>query len=185
MKPLILASASPRRQEICEKLGLSFTVCPAQHEPAVDPSLSVEEAILKVARAKAKEVAALHPQQPVLGADTAVIADGEVLGKPRDAADARAMLRRLAGKAHRVVTAVWLCDGLCSEGFWDSTEVRFAPMSEQEIAEYVASGEPMDKAGAYAVQGGAMRFITGLHGDFYTVMGLPSARLYAFLKERI
>lgn len=185
MKPIVLASASPRRQEICTLLGLEFTVVPAQNEPPVDLSLGVDEAILRVARGKAQAVAAVCGDVPVLGADTAVVVDGEILGKPRNEAHAKEMLRRLSGRSHRVVTGVWLCDGDNSEGFADSAEVTFASLTEQEIDDYVRSGEPMDKAGAYGIQGRGMRFITGLCGDFYTVMGLPAGRLYQLLKTHL
>lgn len=185
MKPIILASASPRRREICDLLGLEYTVEPATTEPAVSTALPPEEAVLRVARGKAEEVAAQHKNAVVLGADTVVAVDNDLLGKPHDEAEAAAMLRRLSGRKHRVITAVWVCDGKRSEGFCDSTEVEFLPMSETEIAAYVQSGEPMDKAGAYAVQGMGMRYIRGIHGDFYTVMGLPGGRLYAFLKNHL
>lgn len=185
MKPIILASASPRRREICDLLGITYTVQPAQSEPPTRNDLSPEEAVLCVARAKAEEVAAYCPNEVVLGADTVVAIENELLGKPRDEAEAAVMLRRLCGKKHRVITAVWVCDGENSEGFSDAAEVEFMPMSEQEIADYVQSGEPMDKAGAYAIQGKGMRYIRGISGDFYTVMGLPSGRLYAFLKNHI
>jgi septum formation protein len=166
-------------------LGLAFTVCPAAGELPADPTLPVEEAILQVARGKAEEVAANHPHTPVLGADTAVVQGNEILGKPRDKQEAAAMLRRLSGTTHRVVTGVWLCDGDHSEGFADTAQVTFASMTEAEIAAYVDSGEPMDKAGAYAIQGAGMRYIQGICGDFYTVMGLPSGRLYALLKNHL
>ena len=182
---MILASASPRRQEICERLGLTFEVIPAKTELPGDPTLAVEDAVLRIARGKAQEVAAAYPDTPVLGADTVVVIDGEVLGKPRDEAHAAEMLRRLSGRTHRVITAVWLCHGAQSGGFADSTEVTFLPLTDAEIAEYIASGEPMDKAGSYGIQGNGMRYIRGIHGDFYTVMGLPAGRLYEFLKERL
>lgn len=185
MKPIVLASASPRRQEICTLLGLEFAVVPAQNEPPVDPNLGVDEAILSVARGKAEAVAADHPNMPVLGADTAVVVDGDVLGKPQNEQHAKEMLRRLSGRTHRVVTGVWLCDGENSEGFADSAEVTFAALTEQEIEDYVRSKEPMDKAGAYAIQGIGMRYITGINGDFYTVMGLPAGRLYQLLKRHL
>lgn len=183
MKPMILASASPRRREICDLLGLQYTVEPATTEPAICSSLPPEEAVLQVARHKAEEVAAKHPNEMVLGADTVVVIDKELLGKPNSPEDAVSMLHRLSGKTHRVITAVWVCDGEHSEGFYDSADVEFMPMSNEEITAYVQSGEPMDKAGAYAIQGKGMRYIRGIHGDFYTVMGLPSGRLYAFLKN--
>ena len=185
MKPIVLASASPRRREICTLLGLSFTVLPAVNELPVDMTIPPEEAVLQIARGKAEEVAQLYPDTPVLGADTAVVIGNEILGKPRDVIEAKAMLRRLSGNTHRVITAVWLCNGERSDGFADVAQVQFAPMTAEEIDAYVASGEPMDKAGAYAIQGMGMRFVSGIHGDFYTVMGLPSARLYTFLKENL
>ncbi len=185
MKAMILASASPRRREICEQLGLTFTVLPAQSEPTPDPTLTVEDAILRVARGKAQEIAALHPDQAVLGADTAVVLDGQILGKPADEIDAKRMLRALSGRTHKVVTAVWLYDGTRGDGFADTAEVTFSPLTDDEIDDYVATGEPLDKAGGYGIQGYGARFIENLHGDFYTVMGLPSGRLYRFLKERL
>ncbi len=185
MKPIILASASPRRREICTLLGLDFTVVPASAELAVDLTVEPSAAVLQIARGKAEEIAARYPQAPVLGADTVVVVGNEILGKPRDTQEAKSMLRRLSGTTHRVITAVWLSNGPNSDGFADEAQVEFAPMTEEEIEGYVASGEPMDKAGAYAIQGEGMRYIRGIHGDFYTVMGLPSARLYAFLKEKL
>lgn len=182
---MILASASPRRREICSLLGLSYTVQPAQTELPLDASLPVEEAVLAIARAKAEEIAAVHPDEVVLGADTVVVVDDTVFGKPTDHEDAKAMLRRLSGREHRVITAVWVCDKDRSEGFWDAATVSFMPMSEEDIDSYIQTGEPMDKAGAYAIQGKGMRYIHGIHGDFYTVMGLPSGRLYKFLKKHI
>ena len=125
---IILASASPRRREICDLLGLSYTVKPATIELPTDPTLPLDEAVLRVARGKAEEIAAEYPDSVVLGADTVVAIGDTVLGKPKDPSDAKAMLRRLAGREHRVVTAVWICDGERSEGFADSAAVRFLPM---------------------------------------------------------
>ncbi len=178
---IVLASASPRRREICELLQLDFTVCPAAYEAPIDPSLPVEEAIVQVARGKAEEVAASHPHAVVLGSDTSVVIDGCVLGKPHSTEEAAAMLRRLSGKTHRVITGVWVCGDGYNTGFADVAEVTFYPLTEDDIAAYLATGEPMDKAGAYAVQGYGARYIRGIHGDFYTVMGLPCGRLYHFL----
>lgn len=183
MERLILASASPRRREICEKLGLDFDVIPALGEEPPDPALPLSAAVTAVARAKAGEVAALHPGRLVLGADTVVAApSGAILGKPRDPEDARRMLALLSGKRHRVVTGVWLCGPGIADGFADEAMVEFMPLDPAEIRAYVDTGEPLDKAGAYAIQGRGMRFVRGIAGDFYTVMGLPGARLWAFLK---
>ncbi len=182
---MILASASPRRREICSLLGLSYTVEPARTELPLDGELPVEEAVLSIARAKAEEVAASHPDEVVLGADTVVVVEDTVFGKPADEEDAKAMLWRLSGREHRVITAVWVCDKDQSEGFWDAATVNFMPMSEEDIDSYIQTGEPMDKAGAYAIQGKGMRYIHSIHGDFYTVMGLPAGRLYQFLKKHL
>ncbi len=183
MRKIVLASASPRRREICDLLGLTYAVEPAKTELPADPALSPDEAVLCVARGKAEEIADKYPDAAVIGADTVVVVDDTILGKPKDEDDAKAMLRRLSGREHRVITAVWICDGENSEGFADSAAVTFMPMTDEEIDAYVASGEPMDKAGAYAIQGRGMRHIRGIHGDFYTVMGLPSGRLYEVLKR--
>lgn len=185
MPDIILASASPRRREILDLMGVTYTVIPAKTELPMDRTLPIERAVLQVARAKAEEVAAPYPRTVVIGADTVVVVDDTILGKPKNVDDAKAMLRQLSNREHRVVTAVWICNGEQSEGFVDSAAVTFMPITEDEIVEYVASGEPMDKAGAYAIQGRGMRYVCGIKGDFYTVMGLPSARLYDVLKKHI
>ncbi len=183
MKRLVLASASPRRREICEKLGLVFDVIPALGEESLDLSKPLSDAVMAVARTKSEEVAARYPGQLVLGADTVVAApDGTVLGKPADREDACRMLALLSGKRHRVITGVWLCGSGIADGFTDEALVDFMPLDSGEIRDYVETGEPLDKAGGYAVQGRGMRFVKGIQGDFYTVMGLPGARLWAFLK---
>ncbi len=187
MRPIILASASPRRREICEKLGLTFSVEPAAAEAALDPSLPLTDGVLRIARSKAEAVFALHPAEAVLGSDTVVAIDTDegttVLGKPADPADAARMLRRLSGRTHRVLTAVWLCAPERCDGFVSENRVTFAPMSEADIAGYVASGEPLDKAGAYGVQGLGARYVRRIEGDFFAVMGLPAADLWRFLKS--
>ncbi|MBR5134980.1 MAG: septum formation protein Maf [Clostridia bacterium] len=185
---IVLASASPRRKDICALLGLTATICPAAAEEPFDPALSPEENALATARAKAREVAALKGTAvPVLGADTSVILDDEngsiALGKPVDEADAKRMLSLLQGRSHRVLTGVWVCGADREDGFVSEAIVRFAPMTDAEIADYVATGEPMDKAGAYGIQGRCLRYIDGIDGDFYTVMGLPSASLWRFLRQ--
>ena len=185
--PLVLASASPRRKEILERLGLSFAVDPARRELPPDPSLPAGQAVLAVARGKAEEVAERHPGTVVLGADTAVCLEGTLLGKPRDERHARAMLTALQGREHQVLTAVWVCappvpGRPASGGFVSRARVRFYPMSGREIGEYIATGEPMDKAGAYGIQGFGMRYIRDISGDYYTVMGLPGARVRRFLR---
>lgn len=184
---LILASASPRRREICALLGIDTVVHPASAEPPFDPAVSAEENALITARAKAREVAALYPDALVLGADTSVIldtADGyEALGKPQDEEDAKRMLSRLQGRSHRVLTGVWACKGDREDGFVSGAAVHFAPMTNEEIADYVASKDPLDKAGSYGIQGPCLRYINGIEGDYYTVMGLPAASLWRFLQD--
>lgn len=183
MLRLILASASPRRREIGEKLGLDFDVFPALEEESLDLTKPLPDAVTAVARAKAEEVAARHPGRVALGADTVVAApDGTVLGKPANREDACRMLALLSGKRHRVITGVWLSGPGIADGFADEAWVDFMPLTPAEIRDYVETGEPLDKAGGYAVQGRGMRFVKGIQGDFYTVMGLPGARLWAFLK---
>lgn len=182
-KPLLLASASPRRREILTLLGLPFEVEPAPTETPPDPAWTPEQAALRIARDKAEQVAHLHPDRLVVGADTIVVLDGCLLGKPADRAEAAEMLTRLQGREHMVMTGVWVCAPGRSDGFVEGAEVSFYPMSAEEVEGYVHSGEPMDKAGAYGIQGAGMRYIRGIRGDFYTVMGLPGARLWHFLQD--
>lgn len=179
----ILASASPRRREICERMGLAVEIIPAVGEPPLDAALPLEQAVREIARGKAEEVAARFPERRVLGADTVVEIDGQVLGKPQDAEQAAAMLRRLSGRTHRVLTGVWAVGPGFGRGFTAAAQVEFEPMSEAEIAAYVATGEPLDKAGAYGIQGIGMRYVRGIVGDYYTVMGLPGAALWRFLQQ--
>ena len=181
-QPLILASASPRRREILELLGLPFEVRPAASESA-PAGLPPRERVLALARGKAEEVARGAAERLVVGADTMVVLDGRALGKPRDGAEAVEMLMALQGRTHEVHTGVWVCSPEGGDGFVDTAQVTFYPMSRQDAAWYAATGEPADKAGAYGIQGKGMRFVRGIKGDFYTVMGLPGARLVRFLEK--
>lgn len=179
---LILASRSPRRQELLARAGIPFTMRPADIDETwlegEDPRAHVE----RLARAKAAAVAA-GPDDVVLGADTVVVVDDEILGKPADAADAARMLRRLEGREHRVLTGVCLKRGHREAVDSEATVVRFAPLSEAEIEAYVASGEPMDKAGAYAIQGLASKFVERVEGCYFNVVGLPVAKVHRLLKS--
>lgn len=179
---LILASQSPRRREILERAGIAFTVRVAD----VDESLREGEAAQSYVRrlATRKAVAASGPGEVVLGADTTVVVDGEILVKPVDAEDASRMLRLLAGRSHEVITGTCLKVGGQLYIDAETTLVRFAAMSEAEIAAYVATGEPMDKAGAYAIQGGASRYIDRIEGCYWNVVGLPVAKVYAQLRRQ-
>jgi septum formation protein len=180
---LLLASASPRRAEILEALGIPFTVTPTDVDETVAPGESGREAALRLAAEKAAAAAARHPEDWVLAADTLVLLDGAILGKPRDDAEAREMLRRLSGREHRVVTAVRLTRAAGPElEAVEESRVRIAPLDEDEIRWYVATGEPRDKAGAYAVQGLGARFVESVEGSFSNVMGLPARSVYDLLR---
>ena len=181
---LLLASASPRRAEILGALGIPFDSSPAEVDESVLPGESGREAAVRLARAKAATAAKIHPGAWVLAADTLVLIDGRVLGKPRDDGDAAEMLGRLSGREHVVVTAVSLLrDGGPEVATVEESLVRIAPLEEEEIRWYVATGEPRDKAGAYAVQGLGARFVEGVTGSFSNVMGLPARSVYRLLRE--
>ncbi len=179
---LILASASPRRSELLRNAGIAFTVEPADvHEQALpnEPPLAYAQ---RLARDKARAVFARHPDNVVLGADTIVVADEHLLEKPRDAEDAARMLRILSGRPHQVITGVCLVTSGFQQTEAEITEVRFSPLSATEIAGYVATGEPMDKAGAYAIQGIASRWVERIDGCYFNVVGLPVPRVYRMLR---
>jgi len=181
---LILASASPRRQELLKIFGLPFTVQVADIDETMDPGLPPYDEVGRVSRAKALAIPR-SGGDVVIAADTVVVCQGRVLGKPRDEEDARAMLRLLSGRDHQVMTGCTvLCGGKC-ETFTEVTDLHFRPLSETEIARYVASGEPMDKAGSYGIQGGAALFCTHMVGDYYNVMGLPLCRLGLVLRQTV
>lgn len=182
---LILASNSPRRRELLRRAGLAFEVRASKVEEAVREGESAEEFARRVAREKALDVAASSPPHSlVLGADTVVAVGDEILGKPAGPEDAARMLRRLSGVTHRVITGVCLVrapdrvEALKHE----STFVSFSALDEEEIRSYVSSGEPFDKAGAYAVQGLASKFVTRIEGCYFNVVGLPVPLVYGILK---
>jgi septum formation protein len=182
---LILASGSPRRRELLAAMGWSFLVRPVELDespfPGEDAAAYVGRLALAKARAAAELAASEAPGALVLGADTVVALECELFGKPQDPADARRMLRRLSGRRHQVLTGVALLDG---EREWlevARTTVEIAPLSEQEIELYVATGEPLDKAGAYAVQGRGALFVSALEGNYSNVVGLPLPVVYRLL----
>ena len=168
----ILASASPRRRALLRQIGAKFvSITPAIDE--IEDGEHPRDAVIRNALVKARKVAEEYPEHAVLGADTAVVLNGRSFGKPRDAAEARHVLSLLEGRQHTVLTGIaWVVDG---RAYTDAAEtlVRFAPMTAAEIAAYVATGEPMGKAGAYAIQGRAAIYIEELHGSFSNVVGLP------------
>jgi septum formation protein len=185
---LILASTSPRRAELLRDAGIAFEVCAPQIDEARRPHEAAEKMVARLAEAKARAAAeSAGEENPaiIIGADTAVELDGEIFGKPRDAADAREMLTYLSGRTHYVVTGIYvlrLPDG-ASRSAVETTAVTFARLDRKEIDVYVTSGEPLDKAGCYAIQGRAGRYIPRIEGCYFNVVGLPMARLYALLGE--
>ncbi|HEX4438595.1 MAG TPA: Maf family protein [Thermoanaerobaculia bacterium] len=180
---IVLASASPRRAEILASLGIPFAIRPADVPEVPIPGETAESAAARLAGDKAARAAERDPDAWVLAADTLVFLEGRILGKPREDADARGMLRLLAGREHSVVTAVRLRRGADpGHGIAEVSRVRFSPMTEEEIAWYAATGEPRDKAGAYGVQGLGARFIQEIHGSFTNVMGLPARGVYELIR---
>ncbi len=200
MSQIILASASPRRKELLEQIGLEFEICPAKGEEVITKTIP-EEVVMELSKHKAEEVAAMvssYSQEHkdittpsdilVIGADTVVAYDGEILGKPQDEADAKRMLRILSGNTHSVFTGVTLVlidkSGRAGEiVFFEKTDVKMHEMTEQEIDRYVVTGEPMDKAGSYGIQGKCAIYIEKIDGDYNNVVGLPITRIYQELKR--
>jgi septum formation protein len=174
---LVLASQSPRRREILRQAGIPFTVRAAPVDETPLPGERPEDYVQRLAESKARAVQSA-PDEVVLGADTTVVVDSEMLGKPADAAGARRMIAMLAGRRHRVMTGICLKRGAETVRDCAVTEVWFAPMSAGEIEEYAATGEPMDKAGAYAIQGLASKYVEKIAGCYFNVMGLPVALVY-------
>jgi septum formation protein len=171
--PLVLASASPRRAELLRLAGYEFTTAHADLDETPFPGEAADVYVRRLAEAKAAAVAAGHPGAVVLGADTTVVVDGDILGKPANTAEAEAMLTRLQGRAHEVLTGVAVLGPAGAASAVARTEVWFAAMTAAEIAGYVATGEPTDKAGAYGIQGWASRYVTRIDGSHPNVMGLP------------
>jgi septum formation protein len=188
---LVLASASPRRRDLLSQAGYQFQVHPADIPedpmPGEDPIVYVIRLARQKAEAVSRELTAAHPKPEenmvVLGADTTVTLDNAILGKPESAADAARILRLLSGRTHRVITGVALVTAKGVEVAAEVTAVRFLTLSDQDIAEYIATGEPMDKAGAYAIQGRAARWIPRVEGCYFNVMGLPLALVCSMLES--
>ena len=177
---LILASGSPRRKELLGLFGVPFTVHPADIDETMDPAWSAFDEVARLSREKALAVPR-EKDDLVIAADTIVVCQRKVLGKPHSEAEAASMLRLLSGRDHQVMTGCTVLCGDRVETFTEVTSLHFRPLSEKEIQKYVQSGEPMDKAGAYGIQGGAALFCEKLEGDYYNVMGLPVCRLYETL----
>lgn len=193
---IVLASASPRRRELLKQIGLSFTVMPSRKEEKVT-SVCPEQVVRKLSWQKAEDIFSQitaneiqagssfgREKALVIGTDTVVCCDGMILGKPKDRQDAVRMLERLQGRCHQVYTGVTLLWGNGSESFFECTEVEFYPMSGREIEEYTETSEPLDKAGAYGIQGRCAAYIKGIRGDYNNVVGLPVGRLYQEMHKR-
>src|SRR6476660_3996827 len=179
----MLASASPRRQELLRNAGIDFVVRPSDIQEVPLAGESPQAFAERMATEKAKAVGATTPGAVILAADTVVAVGTEILGKPEDAADAARMLRLLSNRTHEVITAVCLLGRDFEDVRSETTAVHFTAMSDTEIEDYVASGEPMDKAGAYAIQGRASRWISKIEGDYYNVVGLPVDLVWRMLRE--
>ena len=179
---LILASASPRRKELLRYITEDFTVRVSHADETVPEGLTPEQTVKYLAGVKAAAVWNGAPDEVIVASDTIVVIDGAILGKPVDEEDARRMLRVLSGRTHTVFTGVCVKTAEQETIFAEKTDVTFYPLTDDEIREYVATGEPMDKAGAYGIQGKGSLLVEKIGGDFYTVMGLPVATLSRALK---
>ena len=195
-KSIILASGSPRRKELLSQIGLDFCVVTSNAEETTDKN-TPEEMVLELSKKKAEAVAGLNAavqdcaaaalgdddKYVIIGADTIVYAGGKVLGKPKDREDAFLMLKRLSGKSHSVFTGVTLICGKESVSFYEETKVFVYDMTDDEIWAYIDTGEPMDKAGGYGIQGAFAAFVSGIEGDYNSVVGLPVGRLYQEMRK--
>ncbi|PYZ93627.1 septum formation inhibitor Maf [Salipaludibacillus keqinensis] len=183
MKPFILASQSPRRKQLLEQAELTFTIIPSEVEEIVNEQDSPEKVVSSLAYQKAQDVFSRFPSEVILAADTVVVVDEKILGKPQDKLDAKKMLQRLSGTEHDVLTGVSLLSAEKEMTFVDKTRVYFYSLTEAEIDSYIDSGEPFDKAGAYGIQGLGATLVEKIHGDYYTVVGLPIAKVVRALKQ--
>jgi septum formation protein len=184
-REIVLASASPRRRDILQTLGLSFVVDSADVDETVKHGARIDDVVRELALAKARDVAFRHQDSLIVAGDTLVELEGQILGKPSGPEDARRMLSFMSGHQHRVVTGLALLDPATGNAATSSVEtlVTFRPMTESEIEAYVATGEPLDKAGSYGIQGLGAAFVDRIDGDYYNVAGLPVAALNALLEE--
>ncbi len=180
---IVLASGSPRRRELLEMLGLEFTICPAKGEERPPEGAGPDKTVKALSLAKAQEVARLYPGALIIAADTIVWADGRILGKPKTHDEAKRMLSLLSDSSHEVYTGVTLICGEKTVCRSECTKVFFRDLGEDEIDAYVRTGEPMDKAGAYGIQGRAALMVRRLEGDYFNVMGLPLCALGQMLEE--
>ncbi len=181
---LVLASQSPRRSQLLSAIGITdFITCPAKGEEVVDPALSPAQLVEALATQKVAEIHKKYPQKLILGADTVVAIQGQILGKPQDQTQAAIMLTQLAGRTHQVFTGVCLRQGDTLRCFHEMTEVTFRPLTPGDILRYIAQGESLDKAGGYGIQSAGSLLVESIQGDYYNVMGLPLCALGKALEE--
>lgn len=180
---IILASQSPRRKELISLLHIEPIAIPSQVEEEIDPSLSHTDLVMDLAYQKAADVFKDHKDALVLGFDTLVILDDEIMGKPKTRDEAKMYLNKLSGKTHRVITGCAMIKKGHSSSFYSSAMVTFYPMDDDEINAYIDTNEPFDKAGAYGIQGYASKYIQSIHGDYYAIVGFPVSKIYRELKE--
>ena len=184
MRRIILASKSPRRRELLAQAGYEFDVIPSDREETMEGG-TVESIVMNLAGIKANHVySSFCEQDPlVIGADTIVVYEGEIFGKPKNEADAKRMLKILSGRTHKVMTGVCMISSDTKIAFCETTKVTFYELTEQEIEDYICTGEPFDKAGAYGIQGVFDKYVKEIIGDYYNVVGLPIARVYHEIKN--
>ncbi|AQX53605.1 septum formation inhibitor Maf [Bacillus sp. VT 712] len=183
-KELILASGSPRRKELLQQLHIPFSVHVSNVDEKVNHNYSPSEVVMDLALQKASDVATLYPNHIVLGSDTVVVYKDSILGKPASEAEAVKTLEMLSGKKHQVLTGVALVEGEQVQTFYEKTDVEFWPLTVDEITQYVRTGEPMDKAGSYGIQGLGAMFVKSIQGDYFSVVGLPLSRTIRELRKR-
>ena len=182
---IILASASPRRRELLAQAGFEFEVITSDVDEVVDPALTPDMLVMSLATQKAQAVAVRHKEFVVIGSDTVVVLDGKVLGKPKDEADAVRMLKSLSGRTHEVYTGVCVAYGGETHSFFECTRVKFCELDSAQIEAYVATKEPMDKAGAYGIQGKGCVLVEGIEGDYFNVVGFPVSRFCREYKKLV
>ncbi|MGM0844078.1 MAG: Maf family protein [Bacillota bacterium] len=183
MSNLILASGSPRRKELLQQIQLSFSIEVSHADETFPQDLQPDEVVMELSRRKAVSVAADHPDAYVIGSDTVVVHNDTILGKPMDIDHAKEMLRMLSGSTHSVYTGVAIAKGKKEKLFYKKTDVTFWELTEEEIDTYAASGEPLDKAGGYGIQGLGAFLVKEIRGDYFSVVGLPISQVYRSLKE--
>ncbi|OLN23493.1 septum formation inhibitor Maf [Domibacillus antri] len=183
MTSIILASSSPRRKELLSQVLIPFTVHAADADETISPGTEPSDAVEQLALRKAEAVFAHYPDAAVIGADTVVVQDGRILGKPADASEAAAMIASLSGTVHSVYTGVAIITANETVMFHEKTDVEFWKLTGEEIAAYIQTGEPFDKAGGYGIQSAGALFVKAVHGDYFTVVGLPLSSLYRHLKR--